>query len=250
LTCCTPRKSDNLCLLLLRLLREDLCVGVQAQKNLLVAQRVLLLDGGSSGNSIALGAVERALDFGAVDQTSKIGLGDDVGRQEEVPLVRRRSGGGAVDLIEGLESGRGPDDETAKVTTRGKLEKVEGRDGGGLNTGDVAETLDELLAVNLGVVDNQRTTALAVAAATELALTGTELLGALDLLEIGTGANGLEEGEGGSSASDRAALNESRVDDQGNLRDAHDLVTTGKQKRGGGRGSQGGAGSISPIISC
>jgi len=245
LTCCTPRKSENLCLLLLRLLREDLGVGVQAQKNLLVAQGVLLLDGGSSSHSLALGSVDGALDFGAVDQTSKVGLGDNVGRQEEVPLVGRGSGGGAVDLVKGLESGRGPDDETAEVTTRGELEKVEGRDGRGLNTGDVAEALDELLAIDLRVVDNQRATALAVAAATELALTGTELLGALDLLEIGTGANGLEEGEGGSSAGDGATLNESRVDNQGNLRDGHDLVATSKQERGGGGGSQGGAGSIS-----
>lgn len=156
------------------------------------------------------------------------------------------SGGGAVDLVKSLEGSRGPDDESAEVTTRGELEEVEGRDGGGLNTGDVAEALDELLAIDLGVVDNQRTTALAVAAATELALTGTELLGALDLLELSTGADSLEEGEGGSSAGDGAALNESRVDNQGNLRDGHDLVATGEQERSGGRGSQGGAGSISP----
>lgn len=244
-TCCTPRKLKNLLLLLLSLLGEDLGVGVEAQEDLLVAQRVLLLDGGSSGNSIALGAVERALDFAAVDQTSKVGLGDDVGRQEEVPLVSRRSGGGAVDLVKSLESGRGPDDESAEVTTRGELEEVEGRDGGGLNTGDVAEALDELLAIDLGVVDNQRTTALAVAAATELTLTGTELLGVLDLLEVSTGADGLEEGEGSGSAGNGAALNESRVDNQGNLGDGHDLVATGEQKRGGGGSSQGRAGGIS-----
>ena len=159
----------------------------------------------------------------------------------------RGLGGGAVDLVEGLEGSRGPDDEAAKVTTGGELEQVEGGDGGGLNTGDVAEALDELLAVNLGVVDDQRTTALAVAAATELTLTGAELLGALDALQIGTSTDGLQEAEGSSSAGESSTLEELGVDDQGNLRDGHDLVTTGQEEGSGSGGSQGGADSVAPI---
>lgn len=67
-----------LLLLLLRLLGENSRVGVQTQHDLLVLQGVLLLHSASSGNGIALGAVEGALDFGAVDQSGKIGLRDNV----------------------------------------------------------------------------------------------------------------------------------------------------------------------------
>lgn len=158
----------------------------------------------------------------------------------------RGLGGGAVDLVEGLEGGRGPDDESAEVTTRGELEEVEGGDGGGLDTGDVAEGGDELLAVGLGIVDDEGATSLAVASATELALASSELLGLLDLLDFGTGADSLQEAEGGSGLGDSGALEESRVDDQGNLRDGADLVAAGLEQGNGSRGSQGGADSISP----
>lgn len=162
--------------------------------------------------------------------------------------MSRGLGGGAVDLVEGLEGSGGPDDESAKVTTRGELEEVEGGDGRGLDTGDVAETGDELLAVDLGVVDDKRATSLAVTATSELALTGTEGLGLLDLLDIGTGTDGLEEAEGGGGLGESTGLEESRVDDEGNLGDGHDLVTTGEEERGSSGSSQGGADSISPRI--
>lgn len=238
-----PVSEDNL-LLLLSLLGEDLGVRVQAEHDLLVAQRVLLLDGRAASSGLTLGGVEGALDFAAVDQTSKIGLRNNVGRQEVVALVLGGLGGGAVDLVEGVESGRGPDDEAAEVTTGCELEEVEGGDGAGLDTGDVAEAVDELLAVGLGVVDDEGTTTLAVAAATELALTGANLLGALDLLDVGTGANGLEEGQSGSSAGNGVSGNKLGVDDEGNLGDGHDLVTTGQQQRRDGRGGNSRGNSV------
>lgn len=156
----------------------------------------------------------------------------------------RGLGGGAVDLVEGLEGLGGPDDEAAEVATRSELEQVEGGDGAGLDTGDVAEALDQVLAVSLSRVDDEGTTALAVAAATELALASTELLGASNLLEVGAGTDGLEEGDGSSSLGDGVSSNELRVDDKGDLRDAHDLVTTGQEKGSDGRGSNGRAGSV------
>lgn len=169
------RRKQHL-LLLLGVLGEYRGVRVQTQHDLLVAQRVLLLNGATAGDGFTLGRVERALNFRRVDETGQVSLGDDVGRQEEVALVGGGLGGGAVDLVEGLEGGRGPDDEAAEVTARGELEEVQGADGAGLNTGDVAESLDELFAVHLGVVDNEGAAALAVTTATKLALTGAELL--------------------------------------------------------------------------
>lgn len=134
------------------------------------------------------------------------------------------------------------------MATGSELEEVQGAYGAGLNTGNVAESLNELLAVDLGVVDDERTTSLAVTAATELALTGAELLGVLGLLEIGASADSLEESQGGGSAGEGTGVEEGRVDNERDLSDGHDLVATCHQERSGGRGSQGGAGSITPGI--
>lgn len=228
------------------LLLESRGVRVEAQQDLLVLERVLLLHVAALRPGLALGGTQDALDFGGVDQTGKVGLGDDVGRQEEVLLQGRGLGGGAVDLVEGLEGSGRPDDESAEVTTRGQLQQVQGVDGGGLDTRDVAETLDELLAVDLGVVDNERSAALAVAATTELALTGAELLGALDLLQVRAGTDGLQKTESAGGLGGGSALEGGGVDDQRDLRDGRDLVTTGEQQGGDGRSSQSRGGSESP----
>ena len=114
------------------------------------------------------------------------------------------------------------------MTTRGELEQVQAVDGRGLDTGDIAETLDELLAIDLGVVDDQRTAALAVATTTELTLSGAELLGALDLLQVGASTNSLQQSEGSSSLGICGAVEGSGVDYQRNLGDGRDLVATGK----------------------
>lgn len=241
-------------LALLALLLADLVldeggvVRVEAQHDLLVAQRVLLLDAGALRQGSALGGAENALDFGAVDQTAQVGLRDDVGRQQEVLLQLRGLGGGAVDVVQGLESGRGPDDEAAKVTTGSQLEEVQGIDGAGLDTGQVASARDELLAVNLGVVDDERATALAVAATTELALTSTELLGLLSLLDVGASTNSLEDGQSGGSLGSSTVLENSRVDNKGDFGDVRDLVATGQQQRGDGGSSQGRGSSESPVV--
>jgi hypothetical protein len=222
-------------------------VGVEAEHNLLVAERVLLLDVDALGACLTLGSLQNGLDFGRVDEAGDVGVGDQVGGQEVVALESGGLGGGAVDLVEGLESGRGPDDEAAEVTTGGELEEVEGEDGGGLNTGDVAEGLDEVLAVGLGVVDNQRSAALAEAAVTELTLTGAHLAGLLDLDEIGSGTNGLEEGDGGLGLGQSSTLEDLGVNDEGNLGDAGNTVTASEEQSGGRRSSQSGGGSETTV---
>lgn len=213
---------------------------------MLVLERVLLLHTSTLGLGIALGRAQDALDFGAVDQTAQVGLGDDIGGQEEVLLEGGGLGGGAVDLVEGLEGGRGPDDEAAEVTTGGQLQQVQGVDGRGLDTSQVAEALDELLAVHLGVVDDEGTAALAVAAATELALARAELLGALDLLQVGTGTDGLQETESSGGLGESSAVESSRVDNERDLGDGHDLVAAGEEERGNGGGSQSRGSSETP----
>lgn len=131
------------------------------------------------------------------------------------------------------------------MATGGELEEVEGEDGRGLDTGDVAEGLDEVLAVGLGVVDNQGSAALAEAAVTELTLTSAHLAGLLDLDEIGTGTDSLEEGNG--SLGLVQGLNGLGLNDEGNLGDVGDTVTAGEEQSGGGRSSQSGGGSETTV---
>lgn len=225
------------------LLGESSSVRVETEHDLLVAERVLLLDVGTLGAGLTLGSTQNGLDFRGVDQTGQISVGDNVLRQEVVLLEGGRGGGGAVDLVQGLEGGGGPDDEATKVTTRGELEEVEVEDGRGLNAGDVAESADELLAVNLGVVDDEGTAALAVATVPQLTLTGADLLGLLDLDELGASAQSLQEGDGGLGLGDGSTLEGLGVNNQRDLGDVGNAVATSEQKGRDGRGSQSGSGS-------
>ena len=220
------------------LLGERGGVRVEAEHDLLVLERVLLLDARPLGLGV-LGGAQHRLDLRRVDQAADVGVGDDVGRQDVVLLS-------GVDVVEGAESGRRPDDEAAKVTTGSELEEVEGVHGAGLDTGDVAEGLDKRLAVGLRVVDDERAAALAEAAVTELTLTGTDLAGLLDLGEVGTGAEGLEEGDGSLGLGDGVVLEGFGVDDERDLGDLSDAVAAGEEEGGDGRSSQGRGSSEAP----
>jgi hypothetical protein len=224
-------------------LGEGSGVRVEAEKNLLVAERVLLLHVGALLDGTTLGGAEDRLHFSGVDELDNVGLGNRVLGEKEVLLQGRGLGGGTVDLVKSLEGRRGPDDEATEVTTRGELEKVHGEDGASLNTGNVAESGNELLAILAGVVDNKGTTALTVAAVSELTLTGTELLGSLDLLEVRACTDGLEEGDGSRGLADGGVAKGGRVDDKRDLGNGGDLVTAGHQEGGGRRGSNGRGGS-------
>lgn len=221
-------------------------VGVEAEHDLLVLERVLLLDVGALGDGTTTDGAKDALDFRAVDELVEVGLGHAVLGDEEVALELRGLGGAAVDGVKGGEGVGRPDNETAKVSTRGELEEVEGVDVAGLDTGKVAESGDEVLAVLGGVVDDQGAATLDVATVPQLTLTGAELAGVLDLLDIGGGTDSLEEvdslggllqgtvGEGGAG------------DDEGNLRDGTNAVATGEDKGSAGRSSNGGNGGETP----
>lgn len=230
------------------LLGERSRVGVEAQKDLLVLERVLLLHANPLGAGTSLGLSQNGLNFGRVDETGDIGVGDQVGRKEVILLQRGWGGGGSVDFIQSGERGGSPDDETAEMSTRGELEEVERENGGGLNTGDVAESLNELLAIDIWVVDNQRSTALAVAAASQLTLTGTDFARLLDLDEIWASTNSLQELNGSLGLGKSSTLESLGLNDERNLRDVGDAVTAGEEQRRNGRSSQGGSSGESPEI--
>jgi hypothetical protein len=222
-------------------------VGVEAEHDLLVLERVLLLDVGTLGDGTATDGAEDALNLGAVDELVEVGLGHAVLGEEEVALELRGLGGAAVDGVEGGEGVGRPDDETAKVTTRGELEEVEGVDVAALDTGDVAEGLEELLAVLGRVVDDQGAATLDVATVPQLTLTGAELAGVLDLLDIGGGTDGGEEVDGLGGLLHGTIGEGGAGDDERDLRDGTDAVATGEEKGSAGRSSNGGNGGETPV---
>ena len=103
-------------------------VGVEAEHDLLVLERVLLLDVRALGDGTTTDGAKDALDLRAVDELVEVGLGHAVLGDEEVALELRGLGGAAVDGVKGGEGVGRPDNETAKVSTRGELEEVEGVD--------------------------------------------------------------------------------------------------------------------------
>lgn len=86
------------------LLGEGSGVWVETELDLLVLERVLLLDCGALGDGSTLGRAEDGLDFGAVDELGNVWLCNGVRGKEEVPLKSGWLGGGAVDLVQSLES--------------------------------------------------------------------------------------------------------------------------------------------------
>lgn len=85
-------------------------------------------------------------------------------------------------------------------------------------------------------------------AATELTLSGAELAGSLDLGDIVTSSNGVEESDGSGSAGNGGTGEDLRVDDQWNLWDGRDLVSASHQERWD-RGSSQGRGSSETLLS-
>jgi hypothetical protein len=134
-----------------------------------------------------------SLDFIRVDKTWHISIGNDRVREFESLLQFRGLSSSSKQGIELLKGGLGPDAESAHVATGSQLEKVESRDRGELDTGDIAEGAGD---TRVFVVDDEGSATLTVATVAELTLTGAELLGCNHLLDISVGVDGFEKGDG------------------------------------------------------
>ena len=92
--------------------------------------------------SLGLGGDE-GLDAVGLDDTANVGVGED-GTGEEVSIL---DGGGLVrsseDSVELIEGSLSPDDETTKVTTRGKEQEVQGTDTSHLDTSQISVCKNE-----------------------------------------------------------------------------------------------------------
>jgi len=132
------------------------------------------------------------------------------------------------------EGGFGPDTEATEVSSGGEGEEVEGADVGGLDSGDVAESLDDTLVLS---VDDEGSTTLTVLAVAGLTGTGANLLRGDNLGDIGVSLETLEGGDGFLGLLNRL---DRGGDDEGDLGDTFDLVSTGEDERRDGGGGNGG----------
>jgi len=211
---------------------QGLRVGVEAEEDGFVDERVLLLRPGTLLELLA-GRTHDGLDLVAVDQAGDIGVGDLSGGENVVPLVQRRLVKGAKDVVKEFECALGPDDETAKVSTRSELQEVESRNVNEFDTGQVSEGLDDPIVF---VIDDQRATTLAVATVAHLALTSTQLPGVGNLEDISVGVQGLEEGHGLFGLFEGLG---GGCDYKGNFFEFFDAMATCENERGEGRGGEG-----------
>lgn len=210
---------------------EGLGVGVQLDEGAEVLQGVLLL--GRTGGPLGSSGPEGGLDLIRVDDALEVSVGEEGLGEEETLLGLGTLGGGAVEGVEGLKGGAGPDDEATEVTSGGEVEEVQGADGAELNTGDVPEGLGDTLVL---LVNEEGTTPLGEATVPELSLSSPQLLGPLNLLDIAKSVDALEDGNSLLGLGD--ALN-GVVDDEGDLSNPLDAVSAGHDEGGEGGGSEG-----------
>ena len=175
------------------LLTEGLGVRVQTQQDLFVLQRVLLLYTGTLGLGFSFSWAYDGLYFRRVDEAADVGVVDDVGGKQEVLLQRGWGSRRSVDFIQGRKSRRGPDDEASEVPPGCKLQEVEGENGRRLDTGNVPESTDELLAVFIRMVDNQWTPALAVTTTPKFSFPSTQFSRCTNFADVGPCTNSYQE---------------------------------------------------------
>ena len=151
----------------------------------------------------------------------------------EVLLVNGGLVEGAEDLIEEAESALSPDNESAKVTTGGKLEKVQSANVDNLNARKVPERLDDAVVF---IVNDEGSATLAVPATSDLSFSSTSFPRVRDLGDIGVGVNRLKNGDGFLGLGQRL---HTRGNNKGDLLSSLDSVAASEDKGRKGRSCQG-----------
>jgi hypothetical protein len=148
---------------------------------------------------------------------------------------------GTENVVEGLESVLGEDDESAEVTTGSKLEEVKSVHVADINAGQVASSS---LHGGVGIaVDDERTLAEHEAGVPHLGLTSASALLGASAEQVSGSASILERGE-----EVLGALNVEVVNNEGKLGDIIDSVTTGLDEGSAGGGSQSRGDGVSVLV--
>jgi len=211
-------------------------VWVQFEHSLDVFQWILL-DGNSLGCRSSW--LQGGLDFISLKDSLEISIGHDWSWHGESLLVV-----GAVDSIEGLEGGGGPDAESTNVSTWGEFEQVEFVNWEEGDTWDISESEGQTIILG---IDDQWASLLNASSVSHFTTSGTESSGGFDTFNISPGV-GLTKNTDGILGLGQS-LN--RVfDNQWEFWNLFDSVTLGHGQRwesSGGDGGDGGITSLSDI---
>jgi len=130
---------------------------------------------------LLVGLPQHLSDFLSLEKLGQIGDGHlGLGKVESALLLGGHTPR-AVECVQLLEGSLGPDAETANVTTRGELQKVQLANLDGVGAGNVPEGLGQTLIL---IIDDERSALLDTPAVTHLSLSGPHPLRLVNLVNI------------------------------------------------------------------
>lgn len=218
---------------------SDGVVGVKFVHETLVLEGVLLLL--VVENLVGSDLSELGLDLVAVDDSSEVSAVHDVSVEDVAALLNTLGSVVAEDVVEGSEGLSSPDDESTEVTTWGELEEVHSVNVDGLNTGEVSSG-----SLDLGVVvtvNDEGTLSENVSGVSHLTLADSNLLGGSGSSQVVTET---EVGEGGEES--LGGLSVQVLDNEGELWDVVDSVTSGEDEGSNSGGSESGSDGVSLLL--
>lgn len=195
-------------------------------------------DGLGNGNS----GLDNGLDLVRVNQTGQVSVGHVSMGEVEAALGSGVLLEGSEELIKLVEGTLSPDDESAQMSTGGKVEQVQVLHRGDLNTGQVLESSHKALVIG---VHHKRPSAHDIASVSHLSGASTDLSGVLGLLHIGISTEGSKDSKrilGLGDGVDRVRK------DQGELRDGLHSVATGHNKGHNGGSSESRGHGVSALV--
>jgi len=207
----------------------------------LVLEWVLLVDSRSSW--LVLSSVEDVLDLIGVDDLGDIRVLQEVGAESVTRLELGRAVGAAVDVVQSSDGTFSPDAESAEVTSGSEMSDVESVDVEEVDARNVSDGSGEILA--LVVTNDERTSSVLESSVSELALASSDLFGESDSVDVLIDLESLEESDGVLGLGE---LVDSVVQDQRELGNAHNSVTSSENQWGDSGGGDGGSQSVSSLL--
>lgn len=225
---------------LLSSLSLDSGEGVESVHNLSVSEGVLLLDF-MEDNRLS-GGSDDALDLIGVDESGEVGGGHDCSLELVALLLLSSLSVRSEDGVEGLEGVLGPDDESSELASGSEESEVESVDIEALDSGDVSGGSEEV-GVLVGEND-EGTLSESVSLVSELSDSGSDSFGVNDLSDIVVGTSSSENGDEVLSLLNTLEL---VVQNEGDLSQSLDSVSSGLNQRSDGRGGEGRGNSVSSL---
>lgn len=189
-----------------------------------------------------LGWLNGSLDLVGVDDLGNVGMGQNAVLEMEVSSSLSFPGESSEVIVESLQSTLSPDAKSSDVSTWGKESDVKSINVDEINSGNVLDSSGESLRVV--VSDNQRTSSVLESSVSELSLTSSQSLSVNDSLDVSSDSIFIEGGNGFLGLGD---VVNGVSENQWELWNAINVVTSGLDKRGDGCGRDSSGEGVSSL---